>query len=148
MMQRTMALIVVMALGLSAQQACAVEHGFYLGGALGQSDSGLKSGNVNYSDTDTGWKLIAGFRAFKMLGFEVNYVDLGNTSTAGAKANTKAFDGFVVGVLPIPFVDIYGKVGLVSWKTDGSSPNFSLSQSGSRQRQTASQHATAHQAQI
>jgi len=131
MMQRTMALIVVMALGLSAQQAGAVEHGFYLGGSLGQSDSGLKSGNVNYSDTDTGWKLIAGFRAFKMLGFEVNYVDLGNTSTAGAKANTKAFDGFVVGVLPIPFVDIYGKVGLVSWKTDGSSPNFSLSQSGS-----------------
>ena len=131
MKRQTIAVISALAMCLAAGTASAVEHGFYLGGSLGQSDSGLHSGNVNYSDSDMGWKLIAGFRAFKLLGFEVNYVDLGSTSSSSARANTKAFDGFVIGVLPIPLVDVYGKLGVVSWKTDGSSPNFSFSHSGS-----------------
>ena len=131
MMKRTFMAIASLGLGLAAGRADAVEHGFYVGGGLGQSDSGLRSGSVNYSDTDTGYKLIAGFRALSVLGFEVNYADLGTASTAGAHAKTKALDGFVMAFLPIPVVDIYAKLGVVSWQTDGSAPNFSFSHSGS-----------------
>lgn len=128
-----------LAMCVAAGTAAAVDHGFYLGGSLGQSDSGLRSGNVNYSDNDVGYKLIAGFRALKVLAFEVNYVDLGSASTGGAQAKTKALDGFVLGILPIPLVDIYGKLGVVSWKTDASTTGvnapgysgFSFSHSGS-----------------
>jgi hypothetical protein len=139
MVKRTLAAAAALALCFSARDAAAVEHGFYLGGGLGQSESGLRSGNVNYSDSDVGYKLIAGFRALSVLAFEVNYVDLGNASSGGAEAKTKALDGFVLAFLPVPVVDIYGKLGVVSWKTDASSTGvnapgysgFSFSHSGS-----------------
>jgi len=122
---------VILALCAAAGPASAVEHGFYVGGSLGQSESGLRAGNVDYSDSDFGYKLIAGFRLIKLLAFEVNYVDLGSTSSEGVNAKTKALDGFVMGFLPLPLIDIYGKVGVVSWQTDAHSPNFSLSHNGS-----------------
>jgi Outer membrane protein beta-barrel domain len=141
MTQRILVTCAALAMCAAAGRASATESGFYLGGSLGQSDSGLRAGNVNYSDNDLGYKLIAGFRAFKLLAVEVNYVDLGNTNSGGVEAKTKALDGFVMGFLPIPVVDIYGKLGVVSWKTDASapavssigyySPGFSLSHNGS-----------------
>ncbi len=141
MTKRILVATATLAMCAAAGSAAAVDHGFYLGGALGQSDSGLRSGTINYSDNDVGYKLIAGFRALKVLAFEVNYVDLGNASTGGAQAKTKALDAFVLGILPIPVVDIYAKLGVVSWKTDASSssisgagyyyPGFSFSHNGS-----------------
>jgi hypothetical protein len=130
MVQRTFISVVTLAMCVAAGGAGAVERGFYLGGALGQSDSGLSAGNVNYSDTDVGYKLIAGFRPIKLLAVEVNYVDLGKTNSSGVEAKTKAFDGFVMGFLPLPVVDIYGKVGAVAWKTNASATGFSLDHSG------------------
>jgi opacity protein-like surface antigen len=137
MMQRFLGTCAVLALCVVSGRASAVEHGFYLGGSLGQSESGLRLGNVNYSDSDVGYKLIAGFRAIKLLAFEVNYVDLGKANSNGVEAKTKALDAFVVGFLPIPVVDIYGKLGVVSWKTDASASSgpgysgFSISHNGS-----------------
>ncbi len=131
MRQRTFVACAALAMCAAAGSASAVEHGFYLGGSLGQSDSGLHAGNVNYSDNDLGYKLIAGFRALKILAVEANYVDLGNTSSGGAEAKTKALDVFAVGFLPLPVIDIYGKLGVVSWKTDAHSPSFSFSHNGS-----------------
>lgn len=140
MTKRILVATATVAMCVAAGTAAAVDHGFYLGGSLGQSDSGLRSGNINYSDNEVGYKLIAGFRALKVLAFEVNYVDLGSASSAGvAQAKTKALDAFVLGILPIPLVDIYGKLGVVSWKTDASSTSinapgysgFSFSHNGS-----------------
>jgi hypothetical protein len=137
MMQRMVVTGAALAMCAAAGAASAAEDGFYIGGALGQSNSGLRAGEVNYSDNDLGWKAIAGFRAFKLLGFEANYVDLGHANSGSAEAKTKALDAFVMGFLPVPFVDIYGKLGVVSWKTDGSSgvtppgvAGFSFSHSG------------------
>ncbi len=136
-MQRTWVACAGLAMCAVAGNASAVEHGFYLGGGLGQSESGLRAGNVNYSDNDLGYKLIAGFRALKILAVEANYVDLGNTSSGAVEAKTKALDVFAVGFLPLPVIDIYGKLGVVYWKTDAHSPSsvgysgFSLNHSGS-----------------
>jgi Outer membrane protein beta-barrel domain len=131
MRQRILVTCAALAICAAAGRASAAEDGFYLGGSLGQSTSGLRAGTVNYSDNDLGYKLIAGFRVFKLLAVEVNYVDLGSTNTGGVQAKTKALDGFVMGFLPVPVVDIYGKLGVVSWQTDASAPNFSLSHNGS-----------------
>ena len=127
---RTLVAMSALAAGVAALPAGAAEDGFYVGGSLGQSDSGLRTGSANYSDTDMGYKLIAGFRAIKLLAVEVNYLDLGSTSSGGAHANTKALDVSALGFLPIPVVDIYGRVGVVSWKTDASVPSFSISHNG------------------
>lgn len=118
------------ALAMWAAAGGASATGFYVGGSLGQSHSGLRDGDLNYSSNDLGWKAIAGFRAFKLLAVEANYVSLGKASSGGTEAKTKGFDAFVMGFLPVPIVDIYGKLGVVSWKTEASSPGFSLSDSG------------------
>jgi OOP family OmpA-OmpF porin len=130
MQPRIPAITAALALACGAAPAFSVEHGFYLGAALGQSESGLHDGNFNFTDRDQGYKLIAGIRPLKLLGVELNYVDLGTTNVGGAQARTKAADAFALVFLPIPVVDVYGKLGYVSWKTDASAPTFSLHSSG------------------
>ena len=111
--------------------ASAADHGFYIGAGLGQSESGVKAGSFNFQDRDTGFKLIAGFRPLDLFAAELNYVDLGNPANGAQQSKTKAVDGFVLVFLPLPVIDVYGKAGLVSWKTDASAPGLSLSRSGS-----------------
>lgn len=115
---------------LGASRAGAVEHGIYVGGALGQSASGLDSGNVNYTDHDTGWQVFAGLRPLKLLAIEMDYLDFGQANSGASSAHTKAIGGYVMGFLPIPFVDVYGKLGVVSWHTDASTPFYSYRPSG------------------
>ena len=111
--------------------AAAANHGFYVGAGLGQTESGISAGSLNFKDSDTGYKLIAGFRPLDLFAAELNYVDLGNPASGAQQSKTKALDGFVLLFLPLPVIDIYGKAGLVSWKTDVSAPALSLSTSGS-----------------
>jgi hypothetical protein len=108
---------------LSAAPAYAADNGFYVGAGVGQGY--VKVDDValdNFDGDDTGYKLIAGFRVFKMFGLEANYVDLGsakdNVSGVNVKADTKGFDAFAMGYLPIPVVDIFAKVGVISWDQD------------------------------
>jgi hypothetical protein len=122
-----------MALGfslLASGATLAADHGFYVGGGLGQSESGVRSGSFNFKDRDSGYKLIAGFRPLDLLAAEFNYVDLGKPSSGGAQAHSKAVDGFVLLFLPVPVIDVYGKAGYLSWQTDASTPDLSLSRNG------------------
>jgi OOP family OmpA-OmpF porin len=124
MKSRAFAIATALALACAAAPAFSVDKGFYLGAALGQSESGLRDSNFNFKDRDQGYKLIAGIRALSLLAVEINYVDLGTSSVGGAQAKTKAADGFAMVFLPIPVVDVYGKLGFVSWKTDASAPSL------------------------
>ena len=122
MKTRAFAFASMLALACATVPAFAVDKGLYVGAALGQTESGLRDSNVNFKDRDQGYKLIAGIRMLGVLGVELNYVDLGTANVGGARAKTKAADGFAMVFLPIPLVDVYGKLGLVSWKTDASAP--------------------------
>lgn len=124
MQPRTYAIAAALALACAAAPAFSVDKGFYLGAALGQSESGLRDSNFNFKDRDQGYKLIAGIRVLGLLGFELNYVDLGTASAGTVQAKTKAEDAFVMVFLPVPLVDVYGKLGYVSWKTDSSAPTL------------------------
>ena len=124
MQPRTYAIAAALALACATVPAFSVDKGLYLGAALGQSESGLRDSNFNFKDRDQGYKLIAGIRVLGLLGFELNYVDLGTSSVGGAQAKTKAADGFAMVFLPIPVVDVYGKLGYVSWKTDAAAPSL------------------------
>jgi hypothetical protein len=44
--------------------------------------------------------------------------------------NTDAIGLFAVGFLPIPVVDLYGKVGIADWRTDAQSPFLSFHRTG------------------
>lgn len=113
--------------------AHAADHGVYLGAALGQSETRLRESSINLKDTSAGYKLIAGIRPIDLLAVELNYIDFGSASDSGASADSKAGAGFLVGYLPLPLplLDIYGKVGVAAWKVDASNPLVSLRDSGS-----------------
>jgi OOP family OmpA-OmpF porin len=115
----------------TAQAAVAADHGFYIGAGLGQSESGVRAGSFNFKDRDTGYKLIAGFRPLDVFAGELNYIDLGTPGNGTQQARTHAVGAFGLLFLPLPIVDVYGKVGLLSWKTDATGPTLAFNRSGS-----------------
>ena len=102
---------------------------FYVGAAVGQSH--LRTEKEISGDTDynylleghrTSWKAFAGIRPLSPLGVELQYTDfgslsaglpnkgLGGLSKVDAKATTLSALGYLP--LPVPFLDIYGKLGV------------------------------------
>lgn len=112
--------------------AAAIENGFYIGGSIGGSSLEVRDideelGDLRFSDGDTGYKLFAGFRFMNFLGVEAGYVDLGEPNDVVAESEDEAvhvqiglkgWDAFAVGFLPIGPVDLFAKVGVVSWDAD------------------------------
>ena len=128
--------------------AMAQESGFYVGGAIGQmstdldteelsSDiraSGFTHTPISKDDTDTAWKLIAGYRINRNFAAELSYLQLGefsesttisrppSTATAGISGKWEAKNTFTLAGLGIlPFGDrfsVFGKVGAYMTKIE------------------------------
>jgi OmpA-like transmembrane domain len=113
--------------------------GLYLGGGVGRSDVAIDrfpasaSDPVSFVRHATGWKALAGLRPLPWLGAEIEYVDLGHPSEVLSGAGTAADHGipssarvqgaaaFVVAYLPLPLplLDIYGKLGASRLRMNG-----------------------------
>ena len=111
-------------LALTTLPAVAADNGIYLGASVGQS--GLQVDDFDYDASETGYKIIAGWRFLDWLAVEGNYVDFGSGDdrVAGTKIETEA-DGIslsAVGFLPVGPVDLFARVGAVDWSADLSSP--------------------------
>lgn len=132
----------LMALLAIASTVSAAETGFYLGAGVGQAYSNL-TGETNQSladagfsvdsllvddhDTDTGWKLFAGYAFNPYLAAELSYVDLGQTGAdiiiggrISGRINTKmTMDGVNIGIKAgYPFADrfsAFAKLGAFVW---------------------------------
>lgn len=112
--------------------ANAADNGIYIGGSLGQSAVELDNvlANNDFDGEDLAYKLIVGIRPLDWLGFEAAYVNLGepDDTIAGQrlKADADAFTGQAVGFWAVGPVDLFAKLGVISWdsrigniKTDG-----------------------------
>ena len=129
---RKMVLSLMVILVVAAVPAAAIENGFYIGGSIGVSslevrDFNEELGDLRFSDGDTAYKLFAGFRFLNFLAVEAGYVDLGDPSDIvgdvggdplEVQIGIKGWDAFAVGLLPIGPVDLFVKVGVVSWDAD------------------------------
>jgi hypothetical protein len=116
----------------AAAPVSAIDNGFYVGGSVGGSslevrDVNEEFGAFSFSDGDTAYKLFAGFRFLNFLAVEAGYVDLGDPNDIIAsiegdelqvQIGVKGWDAFAVGMLPIGPVDLFAKVGVVSWDAD------------------------------
>jgi outer membrane immunogenic protein len=97
--------------------------GFYVGGGVGQFNAGIDDvndidGTVHrWSEDDTAYKVFAGYRLNRFLGFELDYVNLGEPSGSVVPGRNvdAAVDGFapyVVGTLPLgPYFELFGRAG-------------------------------------
>jgi opacity protein-like surface antigen len=97
--------------------------GAYLGGGFGQFNAGIDDVNdvddaINgWDNDDTAYKLFAGYRLNRFLGFELDYINLGEPSGAvvpgfNVDAAVDGFAPYVVGTLPFGrFFEAYGRLG-------------------------------------
>ena len=136
--------LLLVALALAAGAAQADDGLLYLGAGIANDnlrDVAATNSNLN----STNWKVWAGVRPIGLFAVEADYIDLGSQSIgppgtcalpcAGTHISYKAFTGYAVGFapIPIPWVDVFGKVGLARWNSSGSTNAlFSLSDNGTQ----------------
>lgn len=120
----------VLVLILAAGPASA-KNGFYVGGSFGQTslkinDLDLDLESFDYSASSTSYKVIVGYRFMGFFAVEGSYVDFGRLSDstsatgepASVQADLKGYDAFAMGMVPLGIVDIFAKLGFVSWDAD------------------------------
>lgn len=128
--QSLIALLLGTLLASGAGSAVAGENGFYIGGNIGSSfvededdiDVGDEVEEFDLDDDDFGWKAYAGFQFIPWLAVEGGYVDFGEveeaTTNIDLTSQLDGWDAFVVGKIPLAFVDVFGKVGVISYDLD------------------------------
>ena len=123
-------LLVVIALAFGTGVARA-DNGL-LSVGVGVSRDNLKDlAAINGSLNSTNWKVWAGLRPISLLGIEADYLRLGSETssfmfvdgTSTTHLEYKAVAAYGIGFLPIPVpsLDVFGKVGLVRWTSSGGS---------------------------
>jgi hypothetical protein len=105
--------------------------GFYVGGALGESTERFDSTLYRLRADTVGYQFAAGWRPLDVLAGEVNYVNFGRAQGGVNYADTDGVTVSALGFLPIPLVDIYGRLGVIDWRTDVTSPFFPYRRTGS-----------------
>ncbi len=104
-------------------------QGFYVGAHIGQMTakgscddfSGLPG--VSCDDSDTAWKVLAGYQVNRNFAAELGYIDFGKVQASGpggtASAEATAFDLVGVGILPVADrFSVYGKLGFYHGTVD------------------------------
>lgn len=126
-------LLAALALGGATAPAFASDNGIYVGGSVGQANIAADLGNVaDFDEDETGFKVFAGVRPLDLLAFEVAYVDFGSPSrsigpvTTNAEVKGASAFGLLYLPLPLPIVDLYGKVGFARLDTRIDSGSFRL----------------------
>jgi hypothetical protein len=135
---RRLLLTLALLLGAGAVQA---DNGlFYVGaGVVRDKLSDVAATNSDFDATS--WKVLAGFRPISLFAVEADYIDLGSQTSNVLDVSThlqyKAFGAYAVGFapIPVPYLDVFGKLGLQRWSSSGSSTSpssalFSLSDNG------------------
>jgi hypothetical protein len=117
-------------IAVSAAARAADPLGLYIGGSIGEADVRSKDVPLTYAGTDLGWKVFVGARPISFAGIELAYTNYGHATAPlpppsfevaflGDQSRQQAATLFGVGYLPlpVPFLDLYGKVGIARLDT-------------------------------
>lgn len=97
--------------------------GFYAGAGVGQFNAGIDDVDDvdatvdEWDEDDTAYKIFAGYRMNRFLGFELDYINLGEPSGSvvpgfNFDAAVDGFAPYVVGTVPLgPYFELYGRLG-------------------------------------
>jgi len=122
------ALLAIALLGVAG--LCHADNGFYIGGSLGDSMQQFDDSTFDVHSTTTGYKFAAGWRPLSVFATELDYTNFGRAYGGFDYADTDGVGLFALGFLPIPVVDLYGKLGVVDWRTDAQSPFLGFHRTG------------------
>ena len=110
--------------------AQAEDSGFYLAGSLGQSRVRYDTSTYYAGSNSVGYQAAAGFRPLPLVSGEFDYTGFARAYSGVNYADTYGVGLFALGYLPIPIVQVYGKLGLVDWRTSAHSRSLSFHRSG------------------
>jgi hypothetical protein len=108
-----------------AQDNGEATKGFYIGGAAGQARFADDFNIDDLDRKDTSWKAIGGWRFADQFALEAQYIDFGDSTAPASLGLTpfaqtaKAYTLEAVGYLPIPYVDLFAKVGAARIDAEG-----------------------------
>jgi len=118
----------------AATSAFAAEPGFYIGASGGETTAKLEGDvlvgdtveSFDFDESETGYKVFAGYNFLPWLGVEGGYVVLGQpqqdytigNSNIDAEFDLGGFEGFLVGTLPLGNFDVFGKIGAIAADMD------------------------------
>jgi len=130
-MRKRLAVLAVLFLAAAPAVAANIDTGLYFGGGLGQAGVDVEDPTFDLNDDDSGWKAIVGWRIFKFLAVEANWVDFGTVedSMGGTDVgvSTTGADLSALGILPLGgHFEIFVKGGYVSWDVEIDSNDVSL----------------------
>jgi hypothetical protein len=123
--------------------------GLYVGGSVGRSDMHLSNswtatptGNDEIVVHPTGWTASVGIRPVRLLGAELQYLDFGNADWSRSGGNTtlgyqfpvsttvhtnaEALAAVLYAPIPVPFFDVYAKLGPAHWHSTVNGEIFGL----------------------
>lgn len=131
--------VLVLSAALAAPGAAlAADNGFYVGLASSEvsSDYAVSSFSSSGADDDRGLKAIVGFRPLDGFAIEANYVDMGETRVplsfpaSTLSIDSEALSVSAVGLIALPLVDLYGRVGMARWESEASALGGTQKESG------------------
>jgi OOP family OmpA-OmpF porin len=137
-------LFLALSAALAATSAQAADTGFYVGGSFGQVnvsdfsgadlDAELAAQGITASsstdDTDTGWKVFAGYQFMKFFAVEGAYTNLGEATahsiitapvagTVDTTVETEAWTVSALGILPLgDSFSLFARLGVNFWNAD------------------------------
>ena len=119
------------ALSVAAMPAAHAQNtGFYLAGSIGASHVQYDASTFYVGSNDVGYQAAVGFKPLPILSGELAYVGFPRAFQGINYADTYGLGAFALGYLPIPVVQIYGKLGVVDWRTTAHSPDLSFHRTG------------------
>ncbi len=112
----------ILLLAVLAFASPALAGPFFVGASIGNATLEADTPDINFDGSDTSFKAYGGYRFLRFFGIEGGYADLGAPEDAGVKIEATGWDAFAVGVLPLGPIELFAKVGVVSWDLESNGP--------------------------
>lgn len=109
--------------------------GPFIGGGIGydrlNGEDFTPGGNNDVDDKRVTYKALGGFRLNPIVSLEGQYVDFGTAEGGGNRVKAHGFTADVVLNVPVsPYVQPYGKAGVLFWDADGEFNNVNRTNTG------------------
>jgi hypothetical protein len=104
-----------------AEHSYAAEHGFYIGGAVGQTRTEEKFDFGNFfDDRDSSYKIMGGFRPFDWFAIEGSYFDFGDVTLnqdtpdlSPFRLSQRGYGAFGMFLWEFTAIDLFAKTGII-----------------------------------
>jgi len=98
----------------------------YVGASILSTSADFSTAVEDFSLDNEGWKVFGGMNFVKFVGIELSYRDLGTFEDSGINADLLIYDASIRGIIPLKWLELFGKVGYANIDVNGEAGGVSL----------------------